>query len=92
MVVVRKQKIENPYWKLLMNFFIKRGYNINNTNIGEGIEKPSWPPNEGIRQSTQSSSPNIKNEEKPFVVEALNLRTLKPIINIVFGLFECMTK
>lgn len=75
-----------------MKNFMKRGYNINKTNIGEGIEKPPWPPNEGIKQSTQSISPNIKNEEKPFVVEALNLRTLKPTINIVFGFFECMTK
>lgn len=80
-----KTLMENPYWKLLMNNFIKRGYNINKTNIGEGIEKPSWPPNEGMKQSTQSSSPNIRNEEKPFVVEALNLRTLKPTINIAFG-------
>jgi EAL domain-containing protein (putative c-di-GMP-specific phosphodiesterase class I) len=49
MVVVRKQKIENPlvmkvngnpYGKLLMKNFIKRCYNINKTNIGEGIEKP----------------------------------------------------
>ncbi len=87
-----KTLITNLYWKLLMKNFIKRSYNINNTNIGEGVEKPSWPPNEGIRQSTQSSSPNIKNEEKPFVVEALNLRTLKPTINIAFGFFECMTR
>ncbi len=58
MVVVRKQKIENPlvmkvngnpYGKLLMKNFIKRCYDINKTNIGEGIEKPWWPPNEGIK-------------------------------------------
>jgi hypothetical protein len=42
-------------------------------------------PNEKIRQSTQSSSPNIKIEKEPFVVEALNLKTLKLTINIAFG-------
>jgi hypothetical protein len=75
-----------------MKTFIKKGYNNNNTNIGEGIEKPSWLPNERIRQSTQSSSPNIKIENEPFVVEALNLKWLKLTINIAFGFFECMTK